>query len=78
MKVLDMGDKMVGLLHTDRTADMSVNPHKLSLDVRFSEATLMSVAFIQKSNSKYMGAFVEFYRNWAEELQSVFECELNL
>jgi len=74
MKVLDMGGKMAGLLHTDKTiADMSVHFNKLSLDVRFSEATLMAVAFIQKDETRYMGIFVELYKNWAEELQSVFD-----
>jgi len=74
MKVLDMGGKMTGLLHTTKTiASVSVNSHKLSIDVNFSETTIMSVAFIQKDNAKYMGAFVEFYKNWAEEFQSVFD-----
>jgi deoxyribodipyrimidine photolyase len=74
MKVLDMGGKMTGLLHTTKTiASVSLNFRKLSIDVSFSEATLISVAFIQKDDAKYMGAFVEFYKNWAEELQSVFD-----
>jgi predicted proteasome-type protease len=81
MKVLDMGGKMAGLLHTDKTiADVSVHFNKLSLVVRFSEATLMAVALIQKDEAKYVGAFVELYKNWAEELQSVFDrlAETNL
>jgi hypothetical protein len=74
MKLLDLGGKMAGLLHTNKTiADVSIDPIKISLAVRFSENTLMSVAFIQKDNTKYMGAFVEFYKNWTEELQSVFD-----